>query len=151
MRILEMQIAHMAEIENFCECLEEYKKLCNKPVNFSKSASIATNVELENKGLAKGALLVTNELKCVGFVGVVKIYDPHANACFAYCDSIFCLPSYRRQGGGKMLIDEAKRLAKILDADGLIMSAPYGSRLAKVYERTLKPLDVTFWLDLGDK
>lgn len=69
----------------------------------------------------------------VGFSCIRLIKHPHyVNATIASMDAIYLEPSSRKGGAGLKLLNEARAYAHDCGAESLIMSAPYGSRLAKM-------------------
>lgn len=86
--------------------------------------------------------------KIVGFVTLIKQYYPHSGAAFMMVESIFACKEYRRYGTGQKLIEAAKACAKQENALGLMLGAPYGSRLAEVYMHKFKPMNIVFWCEV---
>ena len=71
-----------------------------------------------------------------GFISLVVTVIPHYGATVATTESYFVGEAYRKDGAGLMLLREAERYAAILGAVGLLVSAPFGGKLAEVMSKT---------------
>ena len=70
--------------------------------------------------------------RMVGFVAILAVTYPHFSKVCATVESIFLDPDYRCKGGGALLLKAAREMAKGAGAVGLYISAPVGSRLARI-------------------
>lgn len=69
----------------------------------------------------------------VGFAFVFYYGLPHYKGrCIATTESIFVLHKHRKNGAGIKLIRAAESMARELGAPALLISSPYGGRLATV-------------------
>ncbi len=115
--------------------LEAYAQESSIPELGEASADMDTYRDFEARGAMHTIGAFAPEL--VG-VATVLIYGlPHyAGRRIASMESLFVLPSARRNGTGMRLLQAAKDLARDFGAPGLLVSAPVGSRLDKVLQRT---------------
>lgn len=84
-----------------------------------------------------------------GFSCVRTIRHPHyAGKIIASMDAIFIDPAFRQGPAGLKLLNKTKELAASLGADTLVMTAPYGSRLASMLRLITRdnPVSETFCL-----
>ena len=72
----------------------------------------------------------------VGFAGVVLTDNPHYGRRLAVTESLFVEKAARKRGIGKQLLTHVERFASINRAAGLLVSAPFGGRLADVLPRS---------------
>ena len=86
--------------------------------------------------------------KMIGLAVVVKEYHAHTNEILALLDSFFILPEYRGHNHAKALLNWAKAWAKSITAPVLLLTAPAGSRLEKVYTRKFHRLESTFLIEV---
>jgi len=71
----------------------------------------------------------------IGFMTLIVTVLPHYGARTATTESVFVAERHRSSGAGLKLIREAESWAKELGAVGLLLSAPYGGRLADIGPR----------------
>lgn len=71
----------------------------------------------------------------IGFVIVLVNVNPHYSVKLAVVESIFVAGKHRKSGAGLLLRKHAEQIAKEQGAVGFLLSAPAGSRFAKVMER----------------
>lgn len=71
----------------------------------------------------------------VGFVSLLVSELPHYGRRVATTESLFVAKCARKSGAGLKLLKTSEQLAASLGAVGLLISAPYGGRLAKVLPR----------------
>lgn len=86
--------------------------------------------------------------KMVGLAVVLKQYHMHTNEFFAVLDGYFVLPEYRGKGRAEALLNWAKDWAKSIGAPILMLTAPAGSRLEKVYTRKFKRLESWYAVEI---
>lgn len=72
----------------------------------------------------------------VGFVSVAVTVLPHFGALVASTESFFVAAAARRTGAGLALLRRAEQVTRDTGAVGLLVSAPVGSRLARVLAAT---------------
>ena len=68
----------------------------------------------------------------VGILVIVASVIPHYGVMMASTESFFVRPHERKGGAGLALLKEAEVLSAELGATGLLVSAPFGGRLAEV-------------------
>jgi GNAT superfamily N-acetyltransferase len=73
--------------------------------------------------------------KLIGFMTLLTTVLPHYGALTATTESVFVEAEHRSGGAGLKLIRAAEGWAKELGAVGLLLSAPYGGRLADIGPR----------------
>ena len=71
----------------------------------------------------------------VGFISVIVSVLPHYGKTVAVTESFFVGESMRHTGAGLKLMNHAEKLAIRLGAVGLLVSAPFGGKLAEVLPR----------------
>lgn len=100
----------------------------------SPDVQIETYRALEQAGVLQliGAFEVT---KLVGFVSIIANVLPHYGILMAITESFFVSPKYRKTGAGLRLLRAAEQHARDIKAPGLLVSAPFGGRLAEVLPR----------------
>lgn len=141
-----VSVAECFASEGFMEMVSEYRDTA-----FSEMQAQLPKQEdyqrLEDTGNFFVFAVYVNK-KIVGFTSLIKQYYPHSGTCFMTVESIFACKAYRHLSVGTMLINAAKDCARREKALGLMFGAPYGSRLAEVYMRKFKPLNVVFWCEV---
>ncbi|MET1025622.1 MAG: GNAT family N-acetyltransferase [Dongiaceae bacterium] len=70
--------------------------------------------------------------KLVGFVAVLMPVIPHYGIAIAVSESFFVAKAHRKGGAGLKLLHAAERQAREAGSPGLLVSAPFGGRLAQV-------------------
>lgn len=70
--------------------------------------------------------------RMAGFMGLLISLNPHYGAKLGVSESFFVRPVYRKSGAGFELLHLAERITRESDAEGLLVSAPYGGRLEAV-------------------
>lgn len=73
--------------------------------------------------------------KVIGLVAVLAPVVPHYGAVVATAESFFVVGAHRKTGAGLKLLKAAEAQAKEAGSPGLLISAPYGGRLAQVMPR----------------
>lgn len=68
----------------------------------------------------------------VGFLNFLVTVLPHYGAIVATTESIFVAQEFRRTGAGVQLIREMEKISTKQGAVGVLVSAPFGGRLADV-------------------
>ena len=68
----------------------------------------------------------------IGFLAVLTPVIPHYGIAVAVCESFFVGQAHRKSGAGIRLLRAAERHAREAGSPGLLVSAPYGGRLARV-------------------
>lgn len=68
----------------------------------------------------------------IGFLVVLTPVIPHYGVAIAVCESFFVGQAHRKSGAGIRLLRAAERHAREAGSPGLLVSAPYGGRLARV-------------------
>lgn len=128
-------VAEIEQSASFPALIAAYAQESSIPELGEVSADMDTYRDFEARGAMYAIGAFAPEL--VG-VATVLIYGlPHyAGRRIASMESLFVLPSARRNGTGMRLLQAAKDLARDFGAPGLLVSAPVGSRLDKVLQRT---------------
>lgn len=91
-------------------------------------------IRIEDYGCMKCAGAY-EECRLVGFVVVILIPSLHNSCNIAVVDSLFLSAEHRKGVAGLRLIREAERMAIEMNAAGLELSAPNGSRLDSLYSK----------------
>lgn len=78
----------------------------------------------------------------VGFIVLLTSMNPHYSVVLGAVESFFVAAAHRKSGAGVKLLREARRAAKDRGAVGLLVSAPFGGKLAAVLKRS-KRFDLT--------
>lgn len=73
-----------------------------------------------------------DDTKLIGFVAVLANVLPHYGVVMAITESFFVSKAYRKTGAGLKLLRAAEGHARSIMAPGLLVSAPFGGRLAEV-------------------
>ena len=108
----------------------------------------ATYLEAEQEGEA--SLLVAESCDCiVGIAVIVRGYHLHFSKHVAILETLYLDPAFRRGFAGIKLVRAAQKLAKERGYELMTMSAPYGSRLNKLFERMGRPTDIDYIVKLG--
>lgn len=68
----------------------------------------------------------------IGLIAMVVSRNPHYSARIAVVESFFVAEDARYTGAGLKLLQEAEFIARTLEAVGMFVSAPVGSRLERV-------------------
>lgn len=90
-------------------------------------------LRMERAGISN-LVVATLDGELIGFILVIVNLNPHYSAKLAVVESFFVAKAHRKSGAGRMLQKRAEEIAKQKGAVGLLMSAPVGSRLARVLE-----------------
>lgn len=110
-----------------------------------------TYAQLEAMGML-WALGAFDGESMVGFASVLVSVLPHFGQPVASTESYFVASAARHSGAGLALLQQAKVLAREAGAVGLLVSAPEGSRLARVLAATdMRPSHRIFFKPLGDQ
>jgi len=88
-------------------------------------ATLETAGALYSYGAFQGPLLI-------GFVTVLSHIMPHYGASASTTESFFVAKSYRKTGAGSKLLRAAELHAKNRGSAGILISTPFGGRLAEV-------------------
>lgn len=97
-------------------------------------------------------LAVFNGEAMVGFAFLRRMTHPHyVGKIMSILDAVYIEPSARKGRVGVRLIAEAKELAASFGAGTMLMSAPFGSRLARLLRFILKgdPVSEVFCVGTG--
>ena len=92
-------------------------------------------VDMYDKMEQAGILHVIGAFKqdvLAGFISVVVCELPHYGQMMATTESFFVRSDHRKTGAGLLLLKDAETLATEFGAFGLLVSAPFGGRLAEV-------------------
>tara|TARA_R110000822_G_scaffold84881_2_gene199090 strand:- start:384 stop:836 length:453 start_codon:yes stop_codon:yes gene_type:complete len=92
-------------------------------------------VDMYDKMQDAGIIHVVGAFKQDRLVGVIVIVVsviPHYGVAMATTESFFVRPAERKTGAGLMLLKEAEALSAEYGAFGLLVSAPFGGKLAEV-------------------
>lgn len=141
-----VSVTETFESNGFTEMVSEYVQTAF-PEMQAQMPKQEDYLHLEASGNLFVFAVYVNE-KIVGFTSLIKQYYPHSRSNVILVESIFACKAYRYLQVGTMLIKAAKDCAKQENAIGLMFGAPYASRLAKVYMRKFKPLNIVFWCEV---
>lgn len=89
---------------------------------------------LEQSG-ALTALCAFDDEAMIGFLVMVTTVNPHYGVKLTATESYFVASAHRSSGAGIRLLREAEHIAAGMGSTGLLVSAPYGGRLAEVMPR----------------
>lgn len=136
--MLEIKNTTVAELEaapNFGALLDEYAAESAIHGLPHPKARLELYKLMEASGMFKvfGAF-IGDEL--VGFITVLTCILPHYSDYVSTTESFFVERAARPTGAGLSLLRKAEDYAKELSSKGLLVSAPFGSKLAEVLERT---------------
>lgn len=81
----------------------------------------------------------------VGFAEVSVLKHPHFDRLIGSVGTLWLEKKARKGTAGLRLIRELMRVAKDKGAVGVYCSAPFGSRLERLYERLFRRTDSIFW------
>lgn len=88
---------------------------------------------LERSG-AMSLLVATDGDRLLGFLALIVSVNPHYAAMIGVTESYFVAQAHRKSGAGMRLLHAAENLARQSGAEGLLISAPAGGRLAEVLD-----------------
>jgi GNAT superfamily N-acetyltransferase len=134
METLTIRRSTVAEIEqspNITQLLAEYADESAIAGIGVPMAQLESYHQMEAAGLLH-AIAAWQGTHLVGFVTLISGVLPHYGVCTATTESFFVARASRKTGAGLGLLREAEHLAKDLGAKGLLVSAPFGGRLAEV-------------------
>lgn len=136
MEIVRMPVAEFQARDELPELLAEYAEE-SALAEYAGSAGPqwATYLELERLGMLHLLVALAGD-RVIGFASVLVSVLPHFGVPVASTESYFVAKAWRNTGAGLGLLAEVKRVAAEANACGLLVSAPEGSRLAQVLERT---------------
>lgn len=135
--------------KEFDALCREYGK-CNRMPNTDAVKDFDLNAYLPfDKNAVFGVLF--DDHKMIGFAVVIKQFHMHTNAVLAFLDSFFVLPEYRKDANGNFLMSWAKAQARDFEAATMLITAPAGSRLERVYTRKYKRLESWFTVEIKEK
>ena len=136
-------------IQEYISCAEgtEYENLIENKYNLNKAYYLnlyKSICKTENLKFVRAVY----EGEVVGF-SVIEIYKhPHFDYLLAMQNSLFMMKKFRVNGNGRMLIDFTAMVAKSYGAKGLVLTAPFGSRLERVFQRHYRQTDSVFMREL---
>lgn len=133
--IRRMSIEEIDTAPNKEHLLTEYAKELVVDGAPTYNAKMEMYYEMEKSGAAQllGAF-VDHEL--IGFVNVLVTTLPHWGVLFAVTESFFVLKKFRRTGAGSKLKAAAERNSKNRGSPYLLISAPKGSDLAELLDKS---------------
>lgn len=136
-------------IQEYVSCADgtEYEKLIKNKLNLNKAYYLKLYKSICRTENLKFIRAVYNG-EVVGF-SVIEIYPhPHFDYLLAMQNSLFMMKEFRVNGNGRMLIDFTAMIAKSYGAKGLVLTAPFGSRLERVFQRHYRQTDSVFMREL---
>lgn len=117
--------------ESLPELLDAYAQESRIPELGEVCPDMATYRDIEARGAMRAIGAFSPDL--VGLATLLIYGLPHyGGRRIASMESLFVLPSARKNGTGLRLLAAAKKLAHDLGASALLVSAPVGGRLDKV-------------------
>lgn len=136
-------------ISEYVSCAEgtAYEKIINNKSSLNKSYYFNLYKRIcETENLKFVRAVYNGEI--VGF-SVIEIYQhPHFDYLLAMQNSLFMMKEFRVNGNGSLLIDFTAMIAKAYGAKGLVLTAPFGSRLERVFQRHYRQTDSVFMREL---
>ncbi len=91
--------------------------------------------DLEAKGVLAVFGAVTDEGELAGFISVLAAPLPHYGMSVAVSESFFVAKAHRASMAGLKLLVAAEQLAEQIRSPGLLVSAPFGGKLAELLPR----------------
>lgn len=129
-------VSEVMDAENYPALLREYEAECRAkkapPVKPHKKSYQA--LELSGCLQVYGAFLEDNKL--IGFVNVIVNIAPHYSEILGITESYFVGKEFRHTGAGDMLKRAAEDHAEGMNAYGCVITAPIGSVLAEILEKS---------------
>ena len=119
---------------NLPELLAEYGAESSIPAIGTVNHQPAIYRTLEASG-ALSMIGAFDDDRLIGFVAMVTNVLPHYGKLVSVIESFFVTASARETGVGLKLLREAEDNAANRGAAGILVSAPFGGRLAEVMER----------------
>lgn len=81
----------------------------------------------------------------VGFAVLTLREHPHYSKTIGACDALFVRKEARKGYAGLKLIRAVQEMGKTKGAAGVVFSAPFGSRLSKLFDRLFVQTDCVYW------
>lgn len=132
--IKKVTIAEMERDENFPALFREYAEdsaILDLPPPDEKLAAYRA---IERSGIfhVYGAFVGDG---LAGFISVLLPVIPHYGVAVGVTESFFVAKAHRKSGAGLKLLRAAEDMARTAGAPALMVSAPFGGRLAEVLPR----------------
>ena len=124
-------VADIESAPNVADLLAEYAEESALDALGGANPQWETYRQMEAVGVAR-VLGAFQREKLVGFLVLLVSIVPHFGKLLASTESFFVAKSARKTGAGLKLLREAENIARDTGAVGFFVSAPMGSRLAKV-------------------
>ena len=124
-------VADIESAPNVADLLAEYAEESALDALGGANPQWETYRQMEAVGVAR-VLGAFQREKLVGFLVLLVSIVPHFGKPLASTESFFVAQSARKTGAGLKLLREAENIARDTGAVGFFVSAPMGSRLAKV-------------------
>lgn len=134
LEIREVSISDLENAENIQAILEGYAKELIVKCGPKACAAVDIYKSLEKSGCFHVLGSYVDGVLC-GFVTVLVTILPHYGVKMAVTESYFVSEESRKTGAGLRLLHEAEVLAKNKGAFGILVSSPYGGRLAEILPR----------------
>ena len=120
--------------ESLPELLAAYAQESSIPELGEAFPDMTTYREIEARGMMMAIGAFSPDL--VGLATILIYGLPHyGGRRIASMESLFVMPSARRNGTGMRLLEATEQLARDIGAAGLLVSAPVGGRLDRVLAR----------------
>lgn len=126
-------VAAIAAAPEFDALLAEYGAESSLPEIGEPAAQIPVYLQLEQAGMLHAVGAFQGEA-LIGFVCVLLSVLPHYGRKVATSESLFVAGHARSTGAGLALLQAAQDLARERGAEAFLLSAPEGSRLARVMD-----------------
>lgn len=131
----------------FDECEKAYRETSNHEYANECGIDKEFYLGLEKQGMFQG-IGAFSDNRLVGFMGLQKIYYAHMNTWHTFIETVFVLPDFRKGNTFFKMLHLAKKWTKDEGHKSIMLSAPYGSRLERVYKRIATPTDTEFEISL---
>lgn len=134
--LVTLSVAEFLDPENHeaCSLLAEYAEECRLAGLPEPEPHRAIYEQLEDAGVFT-LIGYRYEGQLIGFIGLLVSMNPHYSQLIGAAESLFVAERYRKTGAGLALLREAEREARGKGAVALLLSAPYGGKLAEVMYR----------------
>lgn len=147
LEVVQGSVYNLSQLNNFEEMVKEYNATTNKDLTYDDSKPFDMNVYFyaEKCGQILTFYVKDKYNNCYGFGIVRLVFNIHIACIEGAVESIYVTPIARKLGKGKELLDVMFAKAKEFGCKCIELSAPYGSRLERVYMRKFEPKDTTFF------
>lgn len=132
--VSQCSVKDIVEADNIAALLDEYAEECAIAGLPHPKARIDLYYQLEASGVFYVAAAKLDD-RLIGFITAIVPILPHYGVGVAVSESFFVAREARHTGAGMRLLDIAERHALSKGACGILVSAPFGGRLAEILPR----------------